>query len=186
MPCKILIANFTKAPWYPGCVVAVLPEDSKGGKKQVLPNWLTVTITDASRSEMGDLLYREWHTGVFRITDETDQFHAKAQIRIEMAPSLISASGINSEVPAEVRTYLAEALGAETVTYDTTYSIMSVDKSKFNLQEIRDDLSDMFRKRRDIRMRYIDPEEVKKLIELRDPKLDKKQLALIVRNRLDE
>lgn len=144
MPCEILIVAVAKSgmtergyPW----VVKDTPV--VWGNKEVPPNWVVLRITDATKAQVEHYL-ESWHKKfAYDILQDTPQGY---RIRVRVDASMVSASGINRELRADMKDAFVLIWGLSIVNYDNYQITFDVAKP-INLQELKDDFHDVYAER---------------------------------------
>ena len=187
--CELAICNFTKGPWRPGYVVAVKECPTEWGKEECPPNWLILRVRDADRVNLEAMLYEPWRTNRYKVTEQLGELGTKAQIVIEQDATDVSATGLNAEfaIHDEMEAYLQEFYGAVLVTKESTKLVVEMSKDAVGtLSHIKGDLDGEFAKTKDLRLVYVEPIEVTKLIKEKAPVVSLRDFHLMLHNRLDD
>jgi hypothetical protein len=144
VPCTLLIRATDGPPGglvkgEPGGSVYDLPHE--WGAKEGLPNWVQLTISDATASQVEHFLFAWKIDYTFSIVSETftGGLYGAGQWRVtvEVDPALISASGTGqSELKTEMQTWVTSSFtdphfpGAEGSVVTFTTSSMTIDTPK--------------------------------------------------------
>jgi len=157
VPCEILIAAVGKSgvtdkgyPW----IIKDCP--CVWGTKECPPNWVILHLTNASRAQVEHFLNSWFKYFVYEILAENEQGY---RIKVTVDSALISASGANRELRADLKDHIITNYGASVFSYDGNEAVVDIPKP-VDLQALRADIYDIFSERVDTRMYYFSEEDV--------------------------
>ncbi len=139
------------------------------GKKEGLPDYVILRITDATKNQV-EYFLQQWHKKfAYDIVNENELGY---RIRIKVDASFVAVSGLNKEIRSEMKTYINEVYGATVFSYDDYEAVLDIPKplTMFlgmplierltTLQELKDDIHDKFAEVIDHRFYYFDGADV--------------------------
>lgn len=185
MPCEILIkAFYTHGSYKRGYPVVVKDVPCVWGKKEGLPNFVRIRITDATKAQVNHYVAEQWkRLFTYSIVNQNVLGY---RIRIEVDPSVISASGLNKEVAKEIRDFIYEEFGGILVEHGDDYAVFDVPKP-IDLREAKETLNDFCEKVIDVRRWYFDDADVDQVVNAGGyMELTKKQVLNRIKDRLAE
>ncbi len=145
MPTKVLIAANPLASGYTlGDIVSVLPDGADFGTMEVLPDFIRLTVSDATKAQ-ADAYLKQWQKRFVYSIDVENQNGYRATVTVD--PALISASGANAEVKQELKDYILSGgrQGLQVSLHQQTANSLTVNIAKpANLPAFRNEINDKF------------------------------------------
>lgn len=187
MACEILIAAKDLNHSSKGYPKNVKDIPCVWGKKECPPGYVILRITDASASQVEHFL-QQWHKKfAYTIINENE---AGYRIKVEVDPALVSASGMNKEVRADMKYYIRNTWDAVIVAYDDFSVFVDIPKvdGVLDLQEVKDDIHDKFAEVIDHRFYYFDSGDVDNALTKPGGIVErtKAQVLTMIRSKLDD
>jgi len=163
MACEVLIAAEDKNHSLKGYPKNVKDVPCVWGKKEGPPGYVILRITDATAAQVEHYL-KQWHKQfTYEILAENKQGY---RIKVTVDPALVSASGLNKEIRADLKNYIVESYGAQVHRYDLYEAVIDIPKpltingDPTTLQGLRDDVHDKFSEMVDSRFYYFSESDV--------------------------
>jgi hypothetical protein len=175
MPAKLLVAAQDLNIHTKGDVVAVVPEGADFGNRETLPYFVRLTVSDATREQV------HHYNNVWNIDFKHTLVSENAlgwRYRIEVDPIYISVSDIGkSEMKVRMRDHCVPTnpdsmwYGSSIFSFSSNEMVVDIPKDgpyqtakglsgTAYLKLLRDDFSDIFRTKLQIRRYYFDPVDV--------------------------
>jgi len=153
MACEILVKS--ALPLHPdkyprGHIVVIKDTPCAWGKKECLPDYVVIHLTDATREQV-DHYMKGWRMRFkYEIVAENDQGY-----RIKVSADLlnISLSGRGSELRSDMKDYIMAVWNAQIYSYNNYEVVIDIPKP-VDLQELKTDIWDKFSDKIDKRLYY--------------------------------
>lgn len=146
MPAGLLVAarNLPKTKYRKGDVVAVLPDGALFGAREGLPNFVQLTVSDATQPQAQAYL-DHWRQAYDYTIDAENAEGYRATLRVD--PASLAISGVNKEVKLEIKTYVLTGgdQGLTVELHDQGFDFLTVDIAKpADLPAFKREINDRF------------------------------------------
>lgn len=191
MPCEILIAAEDKNHSLKGYPKNVKDTPAVWGTSEGPPGYVILRITNADKTQVEHFLAQWQKIFAYDIINENDQGY---RIRVKVDPSVISFTGMNKNIRADMKTYIRDSYEANIVSYEDYEAVLEVPKpltcrgQELTFAETKLDIHDKFAEIVDHRCYYFSSSDVDFMLTQPDGiwERTKAQALAMINNRLDE
>jgi hypothetical protein len=159
MPCEILISAVDLNATTKGTPKMAKDTPCVWGTQEGPPKYIILHITDASKAQVKHF-FQTWRTKfIYTILQENV---AGYRIRVEMDPSVVSASGMNKNIRSDIKTYLVDEWDAVIVSYEDYEAVVDIPKvdGVLDLSKVKAGIVDRFQDRVAKRIYYFTESDV--------------------------
>lgn len=154
------------------------------GKKEGLPNWVILRITDATKEQIEHFLTTWKKSFVYEILNENEQGY---RIKITVDPVLVSVSGLNKEMKSELKTFIKDNFSGNIVNFSSEHATLDIPKP-VDLVDLKAQVLDLFEVRVDTRIYHFSNTDVDWALSQPDgiAEMTKSEVLSRIINKLDE